>query len=863
MNRYSTPPTRRRLLQRILILSLTVAATAGSAAPLPEATLDGYYDRWRIGVEPWMQDDERAAFEALEDDVAREIFIRRFWQARTALQSGGDSRRLARWQLNFEEAQHRFDSLDDERAQALLMAGKPAQVVVFPGCQSVVRPLRIWSYEGWHGQGAAAEVSEGFHLVFLLEGGIGGTYRLWSPGDGATPLIFDGPARHHPWSVEETIDYTREKGCFRFSRGDAGRVAAALRDATGPDALRRMLLPPPPDLSWLERLEAELAGGVAVGFEAADGDAVGSETHAALPATVEIFFPGSYQRKTVVQGRVAIPSAVIGRNAEGLLFDRIVIAGDVKLGDRLVDTFRVVHLVAGAAPEARPDEAGGTKIFLDFYRRLRPGSYSLSLRVEDAGGLGLLRQGRALDVPTGLEPAPAPPGRRLGIPGLTRSEVGVLTTFPGVEILPPTQQLLLGEVKIEAVTTGGPIERLDFLLDGQAVGSDDTPPFAATLNLGTEPRTRRVEAVAFDPSGLELDRDVTRLNAGPQRFAVRLVAPLPGSGERQAEVEVDVPDGQRLAHLELFVNQRKIATLREPPFIHPLPAPEPRIATYVRALATLEGGESMEDLVFVHSPDAFDHVDVQLVEIYTSVRDRQGRFVTGLTLEDFQVLEDGAPQRIQRFDTVKNLPINVAVSMDISSSMRRKIGVATRSAQRFFETVLTPRDRASLLTFNDDIRQVVPFTNDAFDLRQGVSGFRAWGTTRLFDGIVYAVHSFGGLEGKRALVLLSDGQDVDSDFTIKQVLELVLRSGVAVYPIALGVDSTLLPHLAEASGGRFFRIGGVSSLDSIYAQIEEELRSQYLLVYEPPDTGRRDLRRVEIEVLREGLEARSIHGYYP
>ncbi len=867
------------------------AGLAGAELP-DQPVLDGFYDRWLAGVSAWMHETEREVFEALADDTARELFIRRFWQSRTAaLPDGGSTaparlprdRLLARWQLNFEEALHRFDSLSDERAQVLLVAGKPARVIVFPGCRNVVRPLRVWSYQGRHDRQPndgnqddhkpnadhpdasrpAPRRREESHLVFWLDGGIGGKYRLWSPDAGVSGLIFDGPARHHQWSVEEVVDYTRDKGCFRFSRGEAGRVAAALRGADGPADLRRMIRPTPADLGWLQELEAELAG---------DPDA-GAE----LPATVDIDFVGGYQRKTVVQGRVAIPADLIGRNAEGLLFDRIVITGDVKLGDRLADSFRVVHLVAGAAPRADGEvqgkkvapEAGqpNNVIVLDFYRRLRPGSYTLSLRVEDSGGLGLLRQVRALEVPVADSAAEPPAGRRLGLPGLTRSEVGVLTTFPGVEILPPTQQLLLGKVEIGAATTGGPIERLEFLLDGQAAGSDDTPPYAAVLDLGAEPRPRRLEAVAFDPAGREIARDATLLNAGPQRFAVRLVAPLPGSGGRRAEVEVDVPEGRRLDRLELFVNQRLIATLTEPPFSHPLPAPEPNVTTYVRALATLMDGEAVEDLVFVHSPDPFDRVDVQLVELYTSVRDRRGRFVTGLTVDDFRVLEDGAPQQIRRFDTVENLPINVALAMDVSSSMRKKIGVATRSAQRFFETVLTPGDRASFLTFNHDVRQVVPFTGDAFDLRQGVSGFRAWGTTRLFDGIVYAVHSFGGLEGKRALVLLSDGQDVDSDFYFKQVLEIVLRSGVAVYPIALGVEDsqtvTDLTHLAEASGGRFFQIVGASELDQIYRQIEEELRSQYLLVYDPPVTGRRDLRRVEVEVLRDGLEARSIHGYYP
>ncbi len=200
MSKHPRQTSCHRLLPRLLILALGVSAgTAGAELPT-QATLDGFYDRWLTGVSAWMQGAEREAFEALEDDTAREVFIRRFWQARTAAQPVGDGtaparlrrdRLLARWQLNFEEARHRFDALDDARAQALLIAGKPARVVVFPGCRNVVRPLRVWSYQGSR-KLADQPVDEPddradkgeSHLVFWLDGGIGGSYRLWSPDAG-------------------------------------------------------------------------------------------------------------------------------------------------------------------------------------------------------------------------------------------------------------------------------------------------------------------------------------------------------------------------------------------------------------------------------------------------------------------------------------------------------------------------------------------------------------------------------------------------------------------------------------------------------------------------------------------------------
>ncbi|MEM7353845.1 MAG: VWA domain-containing protein [Acidobacteriota bacterium] len=813
-----------------------------SAAELPKPMLDGYYDRWLASVSQLIAPQERQAFEALTDDLERELFIRRFWQARQAT-AGDTSIGLVRWQQNYEEARHRFEDMEEDRAQVLMMAGKPARVVVFAECASIVRPLRIWSYGSWNGQQRADSEGESFYLVFYRESE-DGPFHFWSPAEGPSSLLFSGPARSRDWSVDEIIDLAVGKRCFRWNRHESKIFAAALRNASGHETVRQAAPPAPPSLAWLDELAAEL------------------RDDSGLPGRLqEITFPGRYQRKTVVRGRVRIPASEIQRNAEGLLFDRIVISGDVRLGQRTIDTFRVVHLIAGSQPE-------GADVALDFYRRLRPADYTLSLRVETASGLGLVRERRQLTVPFAENEAEAPAGYRLGLPGLTRSEVGVLTTFPSIELLPVAEQLLVGDVDIAAVTTGGPIERVEFRLDGASVGRDAEPPYAATLPLGRTPRQASLEAIAYDPEGREIARDTVVLNTGSARFAVRLVEPQRGSLGRRARVEVDVPRDEVLERVDLYLDQRHLVTLHEPPFDHTLPVTTPGATTYVRAVATLASGASAEDLVFLQSRQPVDEIDVQLVELFTSVYDNHGRFATGLTEEDFTVLEDGVPQQIRRFDTVENLAINVALLMDVSASMRQKMWIATRSAQRFFDTVLTPKDRASLMTFNHDIRQVVPFTNGVADLRYGVDGFRAWGTTRLNDSVVYTVHSFGGLEGKRALVLLSDGQDVDSDFQFKQVLEYTLRAGVAAYPIALGVEDPLtaqqLRRLAADSGGRFFQIAGVRELDGIYRQIEEELRSQYLLVYEPPPkTQRHEFRRVEIKVSRDGLRARSIHGYYP
>ena len=803
-----------------------------------------------------MLDGEAQLFDELESDGAKELFLHCFWAQRTVpttppqdpstAASGLTSTVLdpamldpaERFQRHLEEALARFEGLDDARARAMLLAGPPLQVTHLGACADVLRALEVWTY------------GDDSYLLFYRRG----SERVhWAPTEGAGALMFAESSR---WTSQEVFDFFDERGCWRSRHGAAIDLQAALDGALSYEALaqRSVLGPRQPD--WTTTFRARLATG-----------------ELTLPiARVELETPGRFQQKTILEGRFMVPPSLVGRNAEGHLFDRLVIQGDIWLGERvggrLVDSFQVIHYVAGGPSEEVPFP-------LTFYRRLRPGTYRLDVRLRDHSGLALARRQQTLVVPRLENEAQAPAGYAKGFSGLTRSEVGVLTTFPGIEVLAPDQGLLVGEVWLEAVTTGGPIEDVAFLLDGHEVARDREAPYAAWVDFGPEPQRHRLRAVAYDPAGMELVQD-ERLLEVASRFAVRLIEPTPRRYGDETRVRVDLPAGAELDRVELFLGDRPFATLRQPPFVHALPelpvaasgvAPTEAVH-FVRAVATLKSGEQAEDVVVIQRRGPYGEIDVQLLELYATVVDARGHPVRGLERQAFTIFDDGVEQPLQRFDTVENLAINVALLMDVSSSMRRQLELASRSAHRFFETVLTPKDRASLLTFNDDIRQVVPFTRDVDRLLRETAGFRAWGTTRLHDSLIFTLHSFGGLEGKRALVLLSDGQDVDSDFPFRQVLEAALKSRLAVYPIVLGLEDieTLanLETLAQETGGRFFAIDGIDQLDRVYRRIEEELRSQYLLVYKPPPRSQgSSLRRVRVEVAGEGLAARTLTAYYP
>jgi len=283
----------------------------------------------------------------------------------------------------------------------------------------------------------------------------------------------------------------------------------------------------------------------------------------------------------------------------------------------------------------------------------------------------------------------------------------------------------------------------------------------------------------------------------------------------------------------------------------------------------------VEDVVLINAPDASDVMDVHFVELYTTVLDRRGRPVEGLTAEDFTVREEGRAQEIRRFELVRDLPIYAGVLLDTSSSMAEELDDALNAASRFFATVITPKDRAAVITFNHAPSLAVRFTSDPEVLAGGLSGVHAAGGTALHDSLVYALYYFSGVQGKRALVLLSDGEDGGSHYDFEEALDYARRTGVAIYAVGLGTAGTdpivrsKLMRLAAETGGQWYAISRALELEKIYDDIEKELRTQYLLAYQsdapPGDDGDddEDFREVEVEVAVPGAEAKTIRGYYP
>lgn len=825
-------------------------AASGAATP-GEAPLSAKHREWLELVAPLIDDKEREAFLALRKDYQRDAFVRRFWEVRDPYPQTQRNELQESWEDRAKVVRERLGGYSEDRARILLINGEPNEI--FKGRCSQFLPLEIWSYSG------TERLKGQFSVVFVSRGGSpNGPFQLWGPSEGTDAILsLDMRIRNHEGlSLDQIADLCPQ----------GGEIAARLGEAVDwPFVEKKGNLLPRPSDEWIG------------GFASFSTDL--PEGAEALPAEIDITYPSRFGSRTVLQGLVKVPRDKAGQEKiEGSSSSAysFLVDGEILRNDELFEHFRYRFVFAEA-------EVKGDTIPVIFQRFLRPGTYSLILKLEDTAGKRFLRETRELEVPV-VEAAPpvtvesTPGGAPAATPEAALAEANSTLGAGGdqtLRILLPPPGLLTGSVRLEAQTTGSGIAKVSFELDGRPILTKGSPPFSVELNLGPAPRLHLVRATALSASGEKLAEDEVPLNVGPHRFSLRLLEPQGGKTYKEslrAQAQVDVPQDERLDRVEFYLNESRVATLYQPPFTQPILLPQGREVTYVRAVAYLADGNSTEDLVVVNSPGFTNQVDVQFVELFTSVVDRGGRPVEGLTQKDFKVQEDGVVQEVRRFELVRDVPVYAGILLDTSTSMSEgdKLDAAIKGALRFFQTVIRPKDRAAVITFSDTPNLAVRFTNQEELLTGGLTGVQAAGNTALYDSLIYALYYFGGVRGKRAIILLSDGQDEGSRYTFDTALEYARRSGVALYTVGIGINTSQadvrlkLSRLADETGGRSFFVDRATEMDRIYTLIQTELRSQYLLAYQSSSDAKPDkFRLVEVKMARPGLEAKTLKGYYP
>jgi Ca-activated chloride channel family protein len=269
------------------------------------------------------------------------------------------------------------------------------------------------------------------------------------------------------------------------------------------------------------------------------------------------------------------------------------------------------------------------------------------------------------------------------------------------------------------------------------------------------------------------------------------------------------------------------------------------------------------------------HMDVRLVSIFVNVTDQNGAIVGGLAREDFSLAEDGRPQQISVFERQSELPLNLTLAIDTSGSVRKDLLEESDAARRFAHAMLRNQDQMSLLQFATEVRELTPFTNKLSQIDHGLSLLKSDYATALYDAIYLGSERLGAKQGRKVLVLVSDGDDTVKSTTYPQALEEALRNEVMIYSIIdvpieasagrdLGGEHALIT-LAEQTGGKSYYVtdGG---LDKAFARISDDLRTQYLLGYYPKNQEPgKTFHRVQITIPRAAADAFKIRhktGYY-
>jgi Ca-activated chloride channel homolog len=270
---------------------------------------------------------------------------------------------------------------------------------------------------------------------------------------------------------------------------------------------------------------------------------------------------------------------------------------------------------------------------------------------------------------------------------------------------------------------------------------------------------------------------------------------------------------------------------------------------------------------------------VEVVSLNVTVIDGQNHYVTDLGENDFSVFEDGTKQDLIFFNRT-SLPIALSLLIDTSASMENRLQIAQEAAIGFARK-LRPQDMAQIVDFDSRVEITQDFTNNVTDLERAIRATTAGGSTSLHNAIYISLKELAKVKARsadevrrRAIIVLSDGEDTSSLVTYEEVLELAKRSETALYTIGLqpkDAPSTkgfreaefVLRQLAQETGGRAFFITRVEELKDVYGQISDELSSQYTLGYASKN-GRRDgaWRRVVVQVARAGAVARTKRGYY-
>ena len=812
-------------------------------------------------VEPIILGTEIDTFLALETDAQRDAFVNDFWNRRD-LYAGTSNRAFKdMYYTRLEIAKDQFKRVNSDRAKMFLVQGPPAEVVS-AHCIRLLQPIEIWKYP------QIPMVGENIRLLFYKARHTN-DYRLWNPLGGAMALA--------DLVAEESVALSSAENASARSAADQSaspyayisRIQLECKD--GDEIMRAItsMVQSRIDLMKLfepPHMNAEDEGKMLRSVVIANPQAP------KLTAEFSVRYPTKDGSRTDVQMMLLVPrEEITPAEVSGTEVYTIDVVGEILRNGNLWEKYRYRFDFPGNVDAAK------LPIVID--RLLRPAEYLSRIKVVDANTGAEVVVESNLSVPEIFLPEPERPTQIASVPAMApaKSVTQLKDEFDLPEtrlrIVPPGDEIVSGIQTIETMISGEAIKGVEFWLDGRKIAVRRAPPYSLDLDFGIVPHTRRIRAVGLNAKNEPVTGDEIVVNTGTDPFRVRIKSPRVAphlEGATRVEMDVRIPEGEELEALELYWNAIRLATLYDAPFVQTIDIPATDGVGYLRAVATVKGNTMppVEDVVMINTPAYMEELNIHLVELPTTVV-VNGKPTNHLTEKAFKISDEGKAVSLAKFEYVKNLPLSIGLAIDSSGSMQTRMDEAQKAGAQFFEKIMRRGDKAFLVAFDKDPQLVQKWSTKVADMHAGLAKLRAEESTSLYDAVVYALYNFQGIRGQRALILISDGKDTASSFTFDQALEYARRSAVPIYTIGIGIKGTeidvrfKLSKMSQETGGSVYYIEQARDLQRIYDEIEQELRSQYILGFYPGAEVKPGGKWREVTVQVTEGKAKTIRGYFP
>jgi Ca-activated chloride channel family protein len=591
-----------------------------------------------------------------------------------------------------------------------------------------------------------------------------------------------------------------------------------------------------------------------------------------FPLYVTAEYLGMAGLKTVVRVRLRAPELSIAASKRGLTSFSGELQGAFVKGEEVVQAFK--YPVSG--------EIGPRTTFqYAFLRSVEPGTYKLRLNLLAPGGKDVGEAVIELLIPevgTQFSPDMAPieastlPAAEAIVIADEAERVAAGTGGEKLKILPPDREAPVGLLRLEAEASP-PITKVEFYLEDKLIVRRTKPPYSVEIDLGEVPRKQTVRAVGYDSNGKLIDEDAWAINQGSARLAVKILPqPDPAGGNVKVKVAVQSIGGGVAKQVELYLGDKKLKTWTAAgPYEVTIPFTEYSKSEFLRATAIAEDGKEANDIRFLKGPNTtIESVRVDVVQLHVSALDKDNRFVKGLAETDFSIQEDGRAQKLTGFEVAEKLPLTIGLVVDGSGSMEKSMPFVHDASAELFRGMIREKDRGFIIEFREQPHMIQELTGDTVALQRASRETSARGATSLYDSVVLGLYQFRTLQGRKALIVITDGADNHSHVDYGTLLRYCRSSGAPIYFIAVGLSvldfgiRKEINEIGRESGGEVFHLSSAAKIGEVTKRIEEELRSQYIVAFrtdsQKPDG---EYRAVQVSVSKPGVTTRTIKGYIP